>query len=113
MPQLTRLAAFAKKNAGRLATGAVVCLCAAALLLPGVLGAARQAQLLGQVQPRPAVAGVPSEQARSIPLLYDLYRRQAGQTIPGNSRRSWRFFPTPKIPIKNISCLPGFSLRTV
>ena len=82
MPQLTRLAAFAKKNAGRLATGAVVCLCAAALLLPGVLGAARQAQLLGQVQPRPAVAGVPSEQARSIPLLYDLYRRQAGDPLP-------------------------------
>ena len=70
----------------------VVCLCAAALLLPGVLGAARQAQLLGQVQPRPAVAGVPSEQARSIPLLYDLYRRQAGDPLPqaDNRRRSRR-----------------------
>ena len=85
MPQLPRLAAFAKKNAGRRAPGAGVCLCAAARLLHGVVGPARLAQLpavqviqqrdaarLLRGHPRHGGAGLHSEQARSIPLLYDL-----------------------------------------
>lgn len=80
---LTAFAARLRRHAGALLTAAVALACAGSLLLPAVWGAYRQQALLGQVLPRPAVAGVPAEEARAVPILYDLYRTDTGESTPG------------------------------
>ena len=64
-----------------LVTAGVLALCGASLLLPGWWGARQEQNLLEGPLPRPAVAGLPDEQARAIPILYDLYR---ARLQPGN-----------------------------
>lgn len=81
MRGMTLLQHFRGKAAAGLLTAGVVLLCGASLLLPGVWGARQEAALMENPLPRPAVAGLPDEQARAIPILYDLYR---ARLQPGN-----------------------------
>lgn len=81
MRAITFLQHFRGKAAAGILTAGVVLLCGASLLLPGVLGARQEAALTESPLPRPAVAGLPDEQARAIPILYDLYR---ARLQPGN-----------------------------
>lgn len=72
---------FRGRPAAVLVTAGVLLLCGASLLLPGIWGARQEAALMEGPLPRPAVAGLPDEQARAIPILYDLYR---ARLQPGN-----------------------------
>ena len=72
---------FRGKLPAVMVTAGVLALCGASLLLPGWWGARQEAALLEGPLPRPAVAGLPDEQARAIPILYDLYR---ARLQPGN-----------------------------
>ena len=72
---------FRGKLPAVMVTAGVLALCGASLLLPGWWGARQEAALLEGPLPRPAVAGLPHEQARAIPILYDLYR---ARLQPGN-----------------------------
>lgn len=72
---------FRGKPAAVLATAGVLAVCGACLLLPGLWGARQEAALLQGPVTRPAVAGLPDEEARAIPILYDLYRTRLQ---PGN-----------------------------
>ncbi len=72
---------FRGKESALLVTAGVLALCGTSLLLPGWWGARQEAALLEGPLPRPAVAGLPDEQARAIPILYDLYR---ARLQPGN-----------------------------
>lgn len=81
MRGMTLLQHFRGKAAAGVLTAGVVLLCGASLLLPGVWGARQEAALMESPLPRPAVAGLPDEQARAIPILYDLYR---ARLQPGN-----------------------------
>lgn len=72
---------FRGKGPALLVTAGVLALCGTSLLLPGWWGARQEAALLEGPLPRPAVAGLPDEQARAIPILYDLYR---ARLQPGN-----------------------------
>lgn len=72
---------FRGKGPALLVTAGVLALCGASLLLPGWWGARQEQKLLEGPLPRPAVAGLPDEQARAIPILYDLYR---ARLQPGN-----------------------------
>lgn len=72
---------FRGKLPAVMVTAGVLALCGASLLLPGWWGARQEQKLLEGPLPRPAVAGLPDEQARAIPILYDLYR---ARLQPGN-----------------------------
>lgn len=72
---------FRGKGSAVLVTAGVLALCGASLLLPGWWGARQEQNLLEGPLPRPAVAGLPDEQARAIPILYDLY---CARLQPGN-----------------------------
>lgn len=81
MHRLNLSARFRGKLPAILATAGVLAACGASLLLPGIWGARQEAALLDGPAARPAVAGLPDEEARAIPVLYDLYRTRLQ---PGN-----------------------------
>lgn len=81
MRQVNLSGLFRGKLPAVLMTAGVLVLCGASLLLPGWWGARQEAELLEGPLPRPAVAGLPDEQARAIPILYDLY---CARLQPGN-----------------------------